>query len=101
MNIKKGDNVIVIAGKDRGKTGKVVKVLPKKSRIVVEGLNKVKRHERPRRQGAKGQVVEVAMPMHVSNVMLVDPSSGKRTRFGVKAVGGKRVRVSKRGGGEL
>jgi large subunit ribosomal protein L24 len=82
MKIKKGDNVIVIAGKDRGKTGKVAKALPKKDKVLVEGVNVQKRHVRAQRSGAKGQIVEKAMPIHVSNVMI--------------AVDGKRVRSPKK-----
>jgi|SRR3989344_6240467 len=101
MNIKKGDNVIVIAGKDRGKTGKVVRAFPAQNRAVVEGVNILKRHEKPRRQGAKGQIVSVPMPLHISNIMIVDPKSGKRTRLGKKLVGERYVRVSKKSGSEL
>ncbi|HEY4715001.1 MAG TPA: 50S ribosomal protein L24 [Candidatus Paceibacterota bacterium] len=70
MNIRKGDNVIVITGRDKGKKGKVVKAFPKLSRVLVEGVNKVKKHQRPRKSGEKGQVMEVAMPIQVSNVKL-------------------------------
>ena len=101
MNIKKGDNVIVIAGKDRGKTGKVVKSMPFLNKVVVEGANVMKRHEKPRKQGSKGQTVEVAMPMNVSNVMIVDPKTGKKSRIGKKLVGNKYVRVSKKSGSEI
>ncbi|OGJ02753.1 50S ribosomal protein L24 [Candidatus Nomurabacteria bacterium RIFCSPLOWO2_12_FULL_46_14] len=68
MKVKKGDNVIIIAGKDKGKGGKVVKALPKLERVVVEGLNILKKHQRPRKSGEKGSVISVAMPLHVSNV---------------------------------
>lgn len=101
MKIKKGDNVIIIAGKDRGKTGKVVKALPSSDRVVVEGLNVAKRHEKARKQGTKGQTVSVSMPVHVSNVMILDPKSGKRTRVGKKLVGGKHVRIARKSGSEL
>ena len=72
MKIKKGDNVIVIAGKDNGKTGKVIKAFPKENRVVVEGINKIKKHQRPTKSGAKGQVIEKPMPMNVSNVMIIE-----------------------------
>lgn len=68
MHIKKGDNVIILSGDDKGKTGKVVKAFPSLGKVIVEGLNTVKKHQRPRRQGQKGQVVDVAMPIHASKV---------------------------------
>ena len=71
MKIKKGDNVIVLTGRDKGKKGKVIKAFPKLNRILVEGINKVKKHQRPRKSGEKGQVMEISLPMHVSNVKLV------------------------------
>ncbi len=96
MKIKKGDKVIVIAGKDKGKTGKVTKAIPTESKVVVEGLNLLKKHRKARRSGEKGQIVEVSMPLHVSNVaILVD---GKPTRVGVKVIGDKKVRVDKKTG---
>jgi large subunit ribosomal protein L24 len=101
MNIKKGDNVIIVSGKDRGKTGKVTRAIPKDGKIVVEGLNMFKRRQRPKSEGQKGQMVEVAMPIQISNVMLVCPKTGKRTRIGSKEKGGKFVRVSKKSGEEL
>lgn len=70
MNIKKNDTVIVLVGKDKGKSGKVTKAMPKISKVVVEGINKVKKHQRARKQGQKGQTVEVSMPIHVSNLAL-------------------------------
>ena len=81
MHFKKGDNVVVIAGKDKGKTGKIAKVLRDAHKVVIEGLNLTKRRERPRKEGQKGQTVSVAMPIHASNVMLVSPKSGARTRI--------------------
>ncbi len=78
MKIKKGDNVLVIAGKDKGKSAKVLKAIPKKEQVIVEGLNMRKKHQKSRQKDKKGQVIEFAMPIHVSNVMLsVD---GKRVR---------------------
>jgi large subunit ribosomal protein L24 len=71
MNIKKGDNVIAIAGKDKGKKGKVVKAMPKMNKVVVEGINMMKKHQRPRKSGEKGQVISIAMPINVSNVKIV------------------------------
>ena len=101
MKIKKGDNVIIIAGKDRGKSGKVVKSFPDMNKVVVEGANLAKKHEKPKKQGAKGQTIKVPMPMNVSNVMIADPKSGKRSRIGKKLVGGKFVRIAKKSGSEI
>ena len=102
--IKTDDQVMVIGGKDRGKTGRVLRVEPKKDRVYVEGLNIVKRHQRPT-QTASGQtaggVIEREGPIHVSNVMLVDPRDGKPTRVGIEIEDGKRLRVSKRSGARL
>jgi large subunit ribosomal protein L24 len=102
--IRKGDQVMIISGKDRGKTGTVLVVMPKKERVTVEGLNMIKRHQRPT-QTAGGQrgggVIEREGPIHVSNVMLVDPKDGKPTRIGIEIEDGKRLRVSKRSGARL
>ena len=102
--IRRDDEVVVIGGKDRGKRGKVLRVDPKKDRVYVEGLNMVKRHERPhqvagaQRAESVGGVIEKEGPIHLSNVMLVDPSSGKPTRVGFEVHEGKRYRVAKRTG---
>ena len=102
--IKTDDEVIVIGGKDRGKKGKVLRVDPKKDKVYVEGLNIVKRHQRPQ-QTAGGQtaggVIEREGPIHISNVMLVDPRDGRPTRVGIEVVDGKRLRVAKRSGQRL
>ena len=103
--IRTDDEVIVIGGKDRGKKGKVLRVDPKKEKVFVEGLNIVKRHQRPQpdRRAARpaGGVIEREGPIHVSNVMLVDPKDGKPTRVGIEIVDGKRLRVAKRSGQRL
>jgi large subunit ribosomal protein L24 len=102
--IKTDDEVIVIGGKDRGKRGKVLRVEPKKNRVYVEGLNMVKRHQRPRQvAGAQraeevGGVIEKEGPIHISNVMLVDPREHKPTRLGVQTENGKRFRIARRSG---
>src|SRR3989344_4294608 len=101
MNIKKGDTVIIVTGKDKGKKGKVLEAFPLRSRVVVEGANIRKRHVRARRTGTKGQTVEFAAPIHVSNVMIADPKSGMPSRVGTKEVGGKRVRIAKKSGVEI
>jgi len=80
MHIKKGDNVKVLTGKDKGKTGKVLRALPREERVIIEGVNVQKRHERARRANQKGQVVERPAPIHVSNVMLADQAAGRPVR---------------------
>jgi len=101
MKLKKGDNVIVIAGKDKGKKGKIVRVLVAKNRVVVEGVNTMKKHQRPRKSGEKGQVLDIAMPLNSSNVMIVDPKTGKGSRIGKKKVGDKMVRVTRKSDQEI
>ncbi len=102
--IRRDDEVIVISGKDRGKTGRVLRVDPAKSRVYVEGLNIVKRHQRPSqvqgstRPDAAGGVIEKEGPIHISNVMLIDPKDKKPTRVGVSREGGRRMRVTRRSG---
>lgn len=97
LHIKKGDKVIVIAGSSKGKTGEVLEVFPKKYRAVIEDVNIVKRH-RKATQEAAGGIVEMAAPIHISNLMLIDPKSGEPTRVGRKIVDGKSVRYSKKSG---
>jgi large subunit ribosomal protein L24 len=104
MKIRTDDNVIVIAGKDRGKTGKVIRVDPQKGRVYVEGLNMVKRHQRPvqGRPNLEIGVIEKEGPIHVSNVAIVDPKTNKPTRVGVtRGEQGRRVRVTRRSGVEI
>jgi large subunit ribosomal protein L24 len=107
LRIKADDEVVVIGGKDRGKRGKVLRVEPKKNRLYVEGLNIIKRHQRPQQvAGAQraetvGGVIEREGPIHISNVMLVDPKDGKPTRVGISVEDGKRFRVAKRSGNKL
>jgi large subunit ribosomal protein L24 len=98
MRIKSGDNVIVISGKDKGRTGKVIRSLPRENKVIVEGVNIKKKHQQARRGGQKGQIIDKALPIHVSNVMLVDPKTGKRTRVGVEVEGGSKRRVAKKSG---
>jgi len=107
MRIRTDDQVVVISGKDAGKTGRVVRTEPKKRRVYVDGLNMVKRHERPRSQAdlknpQAGGIVEKEGPIDASNVMLLDPKGNKPTRVGVRRdEGGKRVRYAKRSGGQI
>ena len=107
MRIRRDDQVVIISGKDRGKTGKVLRTDPKKSRVFVEGLNIIKRHEKPRSTGdmataSPGGIVEKEGPIHVSNVMVLDPKGNKGSRIGVRRTDeGKRVRISRRSGAEV
>ncbi|MBI4127172.1 50S ribosomal protein L24 [Candidatus Peregrinibacteria bacterium] len=97
MKIKTGDTVVVIAGKNRNKTGRVMKIDLKNLRVVVEGVNKVTRHHKKTKQGA-GRKVEFEAPIHVSNVMVLDPKTKKPTRVGYKMDGKKKVRYAKKSG---
>jgi len=103
LRIRKNDTVEVISGKDKGKRGRVIEVLPKVERVRVEGVNKIKRHTKPNPQkNVKGGIVERENPLHISNVALIDPKSGKPTRVGMKIMpDGSRVRVAKRSGLQL
>jgi large subunit ribosomal protein L24 len=96
MKIKSGDNVMVISGKQRGTTGKVLRVFPHDNRILVEGVNMKKRHRRARRRSEKGQIVAMAHPIDASNVMLLDPQTGKPTRIGFRLEGTKKVRIARK-----
>jgi large subunit ribosomal protein L24 len=97
FKIKKGDNVVVITGKDKGKTGAVLKVMPADSRVVVQGVNIAKRHTKPR-PGQPGGMVEKELSIHVSNVAHVDPKDNKPTRVGWKTVDGRKLRYAVRSG---
>ena len=98
MNIRTGDTVVIIAGKDKGKTGKVLSAFPRENKILVEGVNILKKSQRSRQAGKKGQIIEKTMPIHISNAMLLDPKSKKGTRVGRKIEAGKKVRVAKKSG---
>lgn len=99
MSIKKGDMVVVIAGKDKGKKGKVLQVIPKDNRVVVEGVNKVKKHQKPSRTAPQGGIMNVEAALHISNVMLWDKKADRPTRIGKKFLKtGEKVRISKRSG---
>lgn len=97
MKIRKGDNVVVITGRDKGKRGSVLRVLPTENRVVVQGVNMVKRHTSPR-AGQAGGIVEKELPIHASNVALIDPKEDKPTRIGFKTVDGRKLRVALRSG---
>ncbi len=107
MKVRKDDMVKVISGKDRGKTGRVLRTEPTRGRVYVEGIAIQKRHQRPtslrdtQRAQEIGGVIEVEGPIHVSNVMLLDPKTGDPSRVGIKREGGRRVRVSKKSGTEI
>ena len=100
MKIKKGDTVLIISGKDRGKRNKVLQVFPKEERILVEGVNLRKKHIRPKRAGEKGQVAEMPTPLHISNAKLICSKCGKPTRIGDKTVEKKKYRICKKCGQE-
>lgn len=101
MKLKKGDNVILITGKDKGKKGKILKVFPVSNKVVVEGLNMVKKHQKPKKGGEKGTTINISMPIHSSNVMILDPKSGKASRIGKKKIGEKIVRIARKSGQEI
>jgi large subunit ribosomal protein L24 len=99
LKIKKGDRVIVIAGKDKGRTGEVLKVLPDEARVVVQGINKVKRHTRPQKMGEEGGIIEKEATIHVSNIAHIDPASRRPTRVGYRTLeDGRKVRFARRSG---
>ncbi len=97
--VRKGDTVMVVAGKERGKRGKVLRVFPDKNRVVIERVNMIKKHQRPTQKVRQGGIIEREGGIHLSNVMLVDPTSDKPTRIGMKALAdGKKVRVARKSG---
>lgn len=101
MKIRKGDQIKIIAGNDRGKTGKVLAVLSDAGKIVIDGLNMKKKHVRPKQQGRKGELVRVPAPVNASNVVIVCGKCGKQTRIGYKQDGASKVRICKKCGNEL
>ncbi|MFL1696026.1 50S ribosomal protein L24 [Weissella kandleri] len=101
MFVKTGDKVKVIAGKDKGKEGMVIKTIAAQDRVVVEGVNMMKKHQKPNNQYPQGGIIEQEAPIHVSNVQLLDPSTNEPTRVGIKIEDGKKVRVSKKSGTAL
>lgn len=98
MHVKKGDKVMVISGKDKGKTGVILASFPKQERVLVEGINMVKKHAKPSQINPQGGILNQEAPIHVSNVMIIDPKSGEPTRVGYKMEGNKKVRVAKKSG---
>ncbi|WP_217588964.1 50S ribosomal protein L24 [Lentibacillus saliphilus] len=101
MHVKKGDKVKVISGKDRGKQGTILQAFPKKDRVLVEGINMVKKHAKPSQENPQGGILNQEAPIHVSNVMPIDPKSGEPTRVGYEERDGKKVRISKKSGAVL
>ncbi|MBU7554132.1 50S ribosomal protein L24 [Pediococcus ethanolidurans] len=98
MFVKNGDKVRVISGKEKGKEGTIIKTLAKKNRVVVEGLNKVKKHQKASNDNPQGGILDVEAAIDASNVMLIDPSTNEPTRVGYKVVDGKKVRFAKKSG---
>ncbi|KRM13362.1 50S ribosomal protein L24 [Paucilactobacillus suebicus] len=98
MFVKTGDKVRVISGKDKGKEGTVQSTLAKENRVVVEGVNMIKKHQKPSNKYPQGGVIDTEAPIQASNVMLIDPSTNEPTRVGFKVVDGKKVRVAKKSG---
>ena len=101
LHIKKGDTVYVNAGNDKGKTGKVLEVIPSKDRAIVEGINIVSKHTKPSPKHPQGGIVKQEASVHISNLQVVDPKTGKATRIGRKMVDGKNVRYAKKSGEEI
>lgn len=101
MKVKKDDQVLIISGKDRGRKGKVIKAFPKQGKIIVDKMNIKKKHLRPKKQGEKGQVVEIPAPIDVSNVKIVCSKCGKTTRVGYKVEKERKYRVCKKCGQEI
>ncbi|MFE5324586.1 50S ribosomal protein L24 [Paenibacillus sp. NPDC056579] len=99
LNVKKDDTVFVITGKDKGKKGRVIAAYPRENRVLVEGVNLIKKHTKPSQANPQGGIITQEAPIHVSNVMLVDPKSGQPTRVGYKVLdNGKKVRIAKKSG---
>ena len=96
MKIKKGDNILIISGKDKGKTAKVLKSFPKERKILVDGVNLKKKHVKPKKQGEKGQVIKIPSPIDASDVKFICPKCSKATRLGYKIINDKKFRVCKK-----
>ena len=101
MKIKQGDNVVVLSGNDKGKTGEVLQVIPKTQKVIVKGINIRKKHVKPRKAGEEGGIIPSEFPIHSSKVNVVCPKCGKTTRVGYKQEGDKKVRICKKCGAEL
>ncbi|MCQ2168952.1 MAG: 50S ribosomal protein L24 [Bacteroidales bacterium] len=101
LRIKKGDTVYVNAGNDKGKTGKVLSVAPAENRAIVEGINMVSKHTKPNSKQPQGGIIRQEAPIHISNLNLIDPQSGKPTRVGYRMEGDKKIRFAKKSGEEI
>ncbi|MBU1102893.1 50S ribosomal protein L24 [Patescibacteria group bacterium] len=101
MKIKKNDQVLITSGKDKGKKGKVLEVFTSANKVTIENINLIKKHRRPRRQGEKGQVVQIVKPVHVSNVKLICPKCGEAVRTGYKITETEKFRICKKCGQEI
>ena len=101
LHIRKDDNVIVLAGKDKGKKGKVLKFLVAEQRAIVEGVNMVKKSQKPSAKNPQGGIVEQEAPIHISNLSVIDPKSGKATRVSIKHEGKNVIRIAKKSGEEI
>lgn len=101
MHVKKGDKVKVISGKDKGQVGTILEAYPKKQRVLVEGVNMIKKHSKPSNDNPQGGIITKEAPIHVSNVMPLDPKTGEPTRVGYQVVDGKKVRIAKKSGQSL
>ena len=101
MHVKKGDKVKVISGKDKGQVGTILEAYPKKDRVLVEGVNMIKKHSKPSNDNPQGGIITKEAPIHVSNVMQLDPKTGEPTRVGYKMVDNKKVRIAKKSGEPL
>ena len=101
IHIKKGDTVYVNAGNDKGKTGKVLTVIPAKDRVIVEGVNVISKHTKPNAAHPQGGIIKQEAGVHISNLQLIDPSTNKPTRVGYKVVDGKKIRYAKKSGEEI
>lgn len=101
MHVKKGDKVKVLSGKDRGKQGTILEAFPKKERVLVEGINMIKKHAKPSQDNPQGGILNQEAPIHVSNVMPIDPKTGEPSRVGYEVREGKKVRIAKKSGEAL
>lgn len=101
MHVKKGDKVTVISGKDKGKQGTILEAYPKLDKVLVEGINMVKKHAKPSQDNPQGGILNQEAAIHVSNVMPIDPKSGEPTRVGYTVIDGKKVRIAKKSGEPL
>jgi large subunit ribosomal protein L24 len=96
MKVKKNDTVLIISGKYRGRKGKILKAFPKKDKVLIEGINLRKKHQKPKKTGDKGEIIEIPAPIHISNVKIICPKCKKATRIGYRIEGGEKYRICKK-----